>query len=647
MRITISRRLYGSFGLVVLIIVALGAVSWRSGATAETGLGDVTEMLNDVRVVGVGQSDMLMVRMEAKDFLISNSEVDAEAYKTWRDDLRKQLATADQSIQKPYRRERLAAITEKFQLYDEAFTRVKDLIRDRNVVLADTLDVVGPRMTQAAKDFQYGQIDEGDMESVSAFAPVLNDVFEARLYAFKYLRGSSPEALQRVLSELEKAQGRLPGVIEAETDPEKREELIAIQSDLAAYADGFARVNNYLEQRNDLVLNTMDVIGPEIATLFSEIVDSLTEDSTATQAEANQAIASGRAVVFGAVCVAVVLASALAFLISRGIASPLARFNEHFKVIASGDFTKKFSVKSRDEIGDLGKGLNALIAQIADMIRQVQSAAGEVAASSTEIAASSEEMSAGLGEQTQQVTQISSAIEQMSTSIVEVARKSGEASASAKDSGTVAEEGGKVVAQTIEDMQGIRDAVSASATSVTELGRRGEQIGEIIVVINDIADQTNLLALNAAIEAARAGEHGRGFAVVADEVRKLADRTTKATDEIAESITAMQQETGQAVERMNTGTEQVGVGVERAGSAGESLKQIVGRAHDVSSLVESIAAAAEEQSAASEQITRSIDSINAVAQQSAAGASEAASAASGLSSKAEQLKELAERFKVN
>ncbi|MCX5689883.1 MAG: methyl-accepting chemotaxis protein, partial [Planctomycetota bacterium] len=224
---------------------------------------------------------------------------------------------------------------------------------------------------------------------------------------------------------------------------------------------------------------------------------------------------------------------------------------------------------------------------------------------------------------------------------------SADAAGRAQDSGKAATEGGQVVQETIQGMRAIAEAVTAGASSVQELGRRGEQIGEIIKVINDIADQTNLLALNAAIEAARAGEHGRGFAVVADEVRKLADRTTNATEEIAQSIQAIQQETQGAVAKMNMGTSQVEVGVGRATKAGESLRAIVSSAEDVALMIRSIAAAAEEQSAAGEQVSRSIQGINSVTSETANGAEQAAQAAADLSAKAESLRGLVSSFRLD
>ncbi|MEM7577127.1 MAG: methyl-accepting chemotaxis protein, partial [Planctomycetota bacterium] len=254
----------------------------------------------------------------------------------------------------------------------------------------------------------------------------------------------------------------------------------------------------------------------------------------------------------------------IAVLLRRAICPPLIRAVEAAQRVADGDLTVTLDAKSNDECGDLARSFNEMTQKVSGIVRHVTMATQEVASAATEIASTSEEMARGMEEQTGQVTQISAAVEQMSASVIEVARKSADASTNAQESGDAARQGGRVVGETIEEMQAISAAVSTSARAVENLGKRGEQIGEIVATINDIADQTNLLALNAAIEAARAGEHGRGFAVVADEVRKLADRTTKATDEIAQSIQAIQAETSEAVSRMNGGTEEVRQGVDRA-----------------------------------------------------------------------------------
>ncbi len=327
----------------------------------------------------------------------------------------------------------------------------------------------------------------------------------------------------------------------------------------------------------------------------------------------------------------------------RAIRSVLNALSE----LGSGYLNAQVQVRSKDELGELGTQVNTVSETLRTLIQQVRSSAGEVASAATEIAASSEEMAAGMERQQQQTGQVSAAVEEMAASVTEVAQKAAEASNKAGGAGQQAAEGGEVVARTVEGMRAISAQVNESAAAVGELGKRGEQIGEIISVINDIADQTNLLALNAAIEAARAGEHGRGFAVVADEVRKLAERTTKATEEVAESIRAIQTETTRAVDRMQSGQEQVDEGVKLAEGAGDALARIVSESKSLAGMIQSIAAAAEEQSAASTEVSRNVESINAVTNESTEGVRQVAQAAAQLSSKSEQLQELVGRFRLD
>lgn len=410
-------------------------------------------------------------------------------------------------------------------------------------------------------------------------------------------------------------------------------------------------------------LHTVDFNGEAVASAYTPLTfrdssgqpvaalnDNLKWAILAEQAEAELQAASSaliwRILIVG--LVVALIASVASCLFAVNLIRPVLRLLERCKQIAAGDLTgEALVVKSQDEIGQVSEATNQMTQSLRDLVSEMTHASDNVAAAATEIAASSEEMAAGMDTQSDQIMQISSSIEQMSASVVEVARKSSDASNAAAEAGQAAKEGGAVVSETIDGMGAIDQAVTASSDSVKELGQLGEQIGAVIEVINDIADQTNLLALNAAIEAARAGEHGRGFAVVADEVRKLADRTTKATEEVGQSITAIQTGTNDAVQRMQSGTEQVKIGVQRATVSGENLQRIVANAENVSAMVQSIAAAAEEQSASSEQVSNSAEQIASVAQEAGRGAGQAAQAATDLSEKAEQMRSMVGRFKIN
>ena len=323
--------------------------------------------------------------------------------------------------------------------------------------------------------------------------------------------------------------------------------------------------------------------------------------------------------------------------------------------IAQGDLTIRITSDYKGDHQLIKNSINTVAESLASTIAEVTEAVQATASASNEISSSTEEMAAGAQEQSSQTTEVAGAVEQMTKTIMETTKNSSAAAEAAKNSGTIAKEGGRVVSETIEGMNRVAVVVQKSAETVQALGKSSDQIGEIVQVIDDIADQTNLLALNAAIEAARAGEQGRGFAVVADEVRKLAERTTKATKEIATmirqiqkdtEIRQIQKDTEGAVLSMKEGTVEVEKGKLLADKAGQSLKEIITGAQEVVDMSTQVAAASEEQSSAAEQISKNIESISNVTNESAAGVQQIARAAEDLNRLTVNLQELVSRFKI-
>jgi len=315
---------------------------------------------------------------------------------------------------------------------------------------------------------------------------------------------------------------------------------------------------------------------------------------------------------------------------------------------AQGDLTIKLTAEKNDDvIGQLFNGFNKLVQNIKNMILSLTDAIQATASASAQISSSAEEMAAGAQEQSTQTTEIAGAVEQMTKTIMETSKNSASAAEQSKVARDVAKDGGKSISDTIEGMNKIANVVEDAASTIKELGKSSEKIGTIIEVIDDIADQTNLLALNAAIEAARAGEHGRGFAVVADEVRKLAERTTKATKEIGSMIKEIQKDTYGAVTAMESGTEEVQHGTKLAHESGSSLNEIISNTDQVLDIINQVAAASEEQSSAAEQISHSIEGINSVTQQAAAGVQQIARAAEDLNNLTVTLQRLVDQFKID
>jgi methyl-accepting chemotaxis protein len=316
-------------------------------------------------------------------------------------------------------------------------------------------------------------------------------------------------------------------------------------------------------------------------------------------------------------------------------------------VYATGDLTTRIVndykgdfAKLKNDINGFAETLSDLLLQLTDSIQNTASAAHEISSTAESLAAASQEQSA-------QADEVANAVEAMSRTITENAMSASRTADVATKNSQMASESGKVVELTVNKMKDIAVVVKNSATNIEQLGESSKQIGEIISVIDDIADQTNLLALNAAIEAARAGEQGRGFAVVADEVRKLAERTTEATKQIAKMIKGIQHETEQAVVAMNRGTIEVQSGIELADKAGDSLKQILTSTHEVLDMVNQIAAASEEQSATSEEISKNVIAISKVTADSTSRVEDVAKTADTLASMTEQLRNLIASFKIS
>ncbi len=333
------------------------------------------------------------------------------------------------------------------------------------------------------------------------------------------------------------------------------------------------------------------------------------------------------------------------FLINR-MFRPLGSVIELLNKVARGDLTVRCNITSSDELGALAAQVNTMAANLEKTLGQVAQCSSQVAAAAGQLYSTSEQMATGAEQVAAQTGTVATAGEEMAMTSTEISHNCATAAEGARQASNSALAGASVVESTVEVMNRIAEQVRTTAQTVEGLGARGDQIGEIIGTIEDIADQTNLLALNAAIEAARAGEQGRGFAVVADEVRALAERTTRATREIGEMIKAIQSETRGAVAAMDRGVKEVETGTGEAAKSGRALQEILDQINSVVAQVNQIAVAAEEQTAITGEISSNIHQITDVVQGTARGAQDSAAAASQLSSLAEEMQRLVEQFRL-
>lgn len=347
-----------------------------------------------------------------------------------------------------------------------------------------------------------------------------------------------------------------------------------------------------------------------------------------------------------AILLGIIIGTVINILVIRSINRGTSSLIKGAERLMRGDFSSDVEVIGKDEIANISSAFNSMRSSVATLIDQVVAATAKVATAAGQVMSTSEKIATGAEEVASQASTVATASEEMSATSGDIAQNCQMAAEGGQRASGTASSGAAVVEETVKVMSRIAERVTATARSVESLGTRSDQIGAIIGTIQDIADQTNLLALNAAIEAARAGEQGRGFAVVADEVRALAERTTKATREIGEMIKAIQHETKSAVAAMEEGVLEVEQGTSEAARSGQALQAILDQINEVTMQVHQVATAAEEQTATTSEISNNIHQITEVVQQTARGAQESASAAGQLTQTAEELQRLVGQFKI-
>jgi len=345
--------------------------------------------------------------------------------------------------------------------------------------------------------------------------------------------------------------------------------------------------------------------------------------------------------------VIVLLCVVIGMVLTRLIAPPLVAATAALERVANKDLTVSIESAGNDEIGRLGSALNTSIAAIRAVLGSVAQGAESLSAAATQMSMRSTESKGNAQSQSGKTNQIAAAAQEMTATIGEISHNAESAANASRKSAEMANQGGSVMQAAAATMERISTATSSVAGKMTELSRSSEEIGKVVTVIQDISEQTNLLALNAAIEAARAGEHGRGFAVVAGEVRRLAERTRSATEEIAGTIRSIQDETRQTLALMDESHQAVDSGIGETGRARQSLEAIIGSSREVEHMIQMIATAATEQTSAAGEISESATHISQLATENSHAAEETADGCKQLSVLANDLDGLIRQFRLS
>jgi len=499
------------------------------------------------------------------------------------------------------------------------------------------------------------EMESTQLPSVTQLAVVTENVLRLRILSFRVLVNREPAGLQEAQTRIgvlvDKVRAAQASYAVLPAGPEER----ALYQEFSTTLDNYVQAQNQMMElsRQDKVdemralINTKikdgtDKMGEQLNKLIAINVADAKTASTQAGESYNSAITGIIAVSVSAALLTVLLA----WLLTRSIVTPLNRAVAAAQTIAGGNLTKVIEIDGKDEPARLLEALSAMQANLRKTIEQIAGSATQLGAAAEELNAVTEEASRGLQQQNNEIEQAATAVNEMTAAVEEVARNAVSTSEASNQSTHAAREGRDQVVKTVDAIQTMTHDVQNTAQMIEGLAAQGRDIGKVLDVIRAIAEQTNLLALNAAIEAARAGEAGRGFAVVADEVRALAHRTAQSTQEIEKMVAGIQNGTGEAVESMQQSNQRTQTTLEMARAAGVALEQITQSIHQINERNLVIASASEEQAQVSREVDRNLVNIRDLATQSAAGANQTSAATHELSRLAVDLNAMVARFVI-
>jgi len=632
--ISVNLKLGLGFGLVLVLTSILALTGW----TSLGGLIDRSNWMSDITQLNASLTKLRIVRLQY--MLANGDEAVAQNVQTSLDAFAAQQQKLLDSFKSP---ENLKLLTDQkavITAYQQSLNKMREAYRNGNAarqVMGDKADIANGQIDALETGVQQAPDSPERFTQYQAVTHAKEEFHLARYEVRGYTNSPSAETEARAAAQIEKAIAGLKS-LSAAFGTSQQSALTSLETALGAYRSA---VQSYKAANANIVSARAEMTtqGADIVTISDKLYDIQLDrrDAESTQARSLQLISTLLALLVGIIA---------ALVITRQITRPIQDTLAVVERIASGDLSHNIQVTRRDELGVLQQGIQRMGTTLRELISGIRDGVTQIASAAEELSAVTEQTSAGVNSQKIETDQVATAMHEMTATVQEVARNAEQASLAAADADGQARAGDKVVAEAIAQIERLAAEVARSTDAMTHLQQESNKIGSVMDVIKAVAEQTNLLALNAAIEAARAGEAGRGFAVVADEVRGLAQRTQKSTEEIEGLVAGLQNGTQQVATVMNNSRSLTDSSVELTRKAGVSLENITRTVSNIQSMNQQIAAAAEQQSAVAEEISRSIVNVRDVSEQTATASDETAKSSVELARLGSQLQQMVSHFRV-
>ncbi|WP_149980971.1 methyl-accepting chemotaxis protein [Pseudoalteromonas rhizosphaerae] len=645
--LNLGKKIGVGFATVLCLLLVVVGISMTALQKASTETDEYQKITQITTLAGRIQANMLMMRMSAYQFLRNKDDKSISDFKE-RFNATVQFTTdSKNNISDPRINADINQILQLIKEYNQAFESVVVLMRDIQNERIPALSKYGEEMRRELDSITDTAFTDNSLTSSYQGANALSSMLTGRVFVLKFIESVNNKDYQAAMNFLvNDLKGELDTLDSNLQNPQRRASLKKAMQSYNSYINHLKELNELLIKQNDISKKTLDMIGPKVANLIEDIKLEMLSKQTALGTELKEAISYSFYFLLSISLLAIVIGIAAAMMLSRIITKPIHEAVAAANQLAKGQLNINIQNTANDETGLLLNAITNTANNLKAMISTITNASNELESASQELAAVTDQTSQGIRNQESETDMVATAMNEMTITVRDVANNAAQAADAANTASNEAVLGYQVVKETISSINKLSSNINDSSSELSGVQQSVESISTILDVIKAIAEQTNLLALNAAIEAARAGEQGRGFAVVADEVRSLASRTQNSTGEIHNIIQQLQAGTQSTVATMGIGKENALACVTQSEKASAALESITNSISIINDMNIQIASAAEQQSSVAESINQNVVNVKTISQENSVAASQTKSSSEDIARLATQLNQLIVKFTV-